>query len=295
MSRQPSGLQLWILAIRPKTLPAAAPPVLVGSAMAWLDRTFLLLPALAAFVCALLLQVAVNLANDYFDAKHEIDSEQRLGPLRVTQSGLIPAARVKGAMLLCLAAAGIIFLYLAWVGGPAILIVGFASLLAALAYSGGPYPLASNGLGEVFVFLFFGLVGVCTTYYIQAGQLGADVVIASVAPGLLITAILVVNNLRDIATDGPAGKNTLAVRLGPERTILLYRVLLGVSYIFPLILILRGRAGGMVLLVLASLPLARSLWREIGRVTGAGLNETLARTAKLSLLFNLLFSLGLVF
>ena len=204
-----SKFSLWVQAARPRTLPAAVAPVAVGSAVAFADGKFAFWPALACLVCAIVLQIAVNFANDYFDFKSNIDSEERLGPVRVTQSGLIPPLEVKRAMIFALVFAGLLFLYLVSVGGMWIIIIGGASILAALAYSGGPYPLASHGLGELFVFIFFGLVAVCGTYFIQAGELSLMAVFAAVPPGLLITAIMVVNNLRDRETDQKAGKNTV--------------------------------------------------------------------------------------
>lgn len=290
-----SKISLWWLAIRPKTLPAAAAPVAVGTAVALLDGVFAGVPAIAAFLGALLLQIAVNLANDYFDAKNSIDSEERLGPVRVTQSGLIPAGQVKGAMILTLVAAGLVFLCLTTVGGLAIFLVGVASVLAALAYSGGPYPLASHGLGELFVFIFFGLVAVCGTYWVQAVDLSWLVVVASFPPGLLVSAIMVVNNLRDRETDVKAGKNTLAVRIGRKNTILLYRLLVVVAYVVPLLFLLPGTgAGVLVLLPFITVPMAWSLCREIELITGSELNEMLARTAQLSIFFCLCFAAGLV-
>ena len=293
MTKNDSPLSLWWLAVRPRTLPAAAAPVAVGTAVAIADGVLAMGPALAAFLGALLLQIGVNLANDYFDAKNSIDSEERLGPVRVTQSGLIAPARVKAAMVLCLVLASLVFLYLTAVGGTALFLAGFASVLAALAYSGGPYPLASHGLGELFVFLFFGLVAVCGTYWVQALDLTSFVVAASLPPGFLVSAIMVVNNLRDRQTDAKAGKHTLAVRLGGSRTLLLYRLLLAISYAVPVCLMVGSATGISILLPFLTAPMAWSLGREIGTVTGSALNELLARTAKLSLAFCLLFSLGI--
>lgn len=292
VKQQDSQLSLWWLAIRPRTLPAAAAPVVVGTAVAVHDGVFVLLPALSAFFGALLLQIAVNLANDYFDAKNAIDSEARLGPVRVTQSGLIPPARVKGAMVFCLTLAVLVFSYLSTVGGVPILVVGIASVLAALAYSGGPYPLASHGLGEIFVFIFFGLVAVGGTYWVQAVSLSWLVVAASLPPGFLISAIMVVNNLRDRNTDAVAGKRTLAVRLGEEKTIRLYRGLLVLSYLVVLLLSALSY-GFTALLPLCTVKTARSLWGEIGMAKGAELNEVLAKTAKYSLFFSLLLAVGI--
>ena len=290
--QQPGPLSLWWLAIRPKTLPAAAAPVAVAAAAAIHDNLFAPVPVVAALLGAMLLQIAVNLANDYFDAKNDIDSEARLGPVRVTQSGLIPPSRVRAAMVGCLVLAGMVFFYLTVVGGLPILVVGVASVLAAVAYSGGPYPLASHGLGELFVFIFFGLVAVGGSYWVQALSLSWAVLAVSVPPGLLITAIMVVNNLRDRETDGPAGKNTLAVRLGEAGTIGLYRGLLGGAYLVAVVLAILVYSVA-TLLVLVTLPFGYRLWREIAAAKREQLNSTLAATARFSLLFSLLLAAGI--
>ena len=202
------------MAVRHKTLPAALAPVLVGIALALSDKVFALLPALAAMGGALLLQIGVNLANDYFDFKKGIDSVDRLGPIRVTQTGLISPKQVMVGIVVTFGCSLLVGFYLVMVGGWPILFAGTASILSALAYSGGPCPLASLGLGDLFVFVFFGLVAVCGTYYVQALTLTWLVMGAAVPVGFLITAILVVNNLRDIEGDAKTGKRTLAVRLG---------------------------------------------------------------------------------
>lgn len=288
-----SKIGLWLLAIRPKTLPAAVGPIAVGSAVAVADGKFSLLPAFCCLLGAVLLQIGVNLANDYFDCKNNIDSKERLGPVRVTQSGLISPIDVKRGMIVCLFLAAMVFLYLALVGGWPIVLIGTASVLAALAYSGGPYPLASHGLGELFVFIFFGLVAVGGTYLVQAGQLTWMVLLAAIPPGLLITAIMVVNNLRDIDTDRKAGKKTLAVILGRSRTIAEYKLLLILSYLVPLAMISAGIATVMILLPMLTLPLAWLTTKRISHEKGASLNDLLALTAKLSLLYSLLFAVGL--
>ncbi|MCP3888571.1 MAG: 1,4-dihydroxy-2-naphthoate polyprenyltransferase [Desulfobulbaceae bacterium] len=286
---------LWLMAIRPKTLPAAVGPVAVGSAVAYADGRFLLLPALGCLLGAMFLQIGVNLANDYFDFKNNIDSDERVGPVRVTQSGLISPVMVKQGMVLSLVLAGLIFIYLSIVGGVPIAVVGVTSILAALAYSGGPYPLASHGLGELFVFIFFGLVAVGGTYYIQAKELTPVVLLSAVPPGLLITAIMVINNLRDIDTDRKAGKNTLAVMLGRYRTIVEYKVLIVISYFIPVVMLVTGVAGAFILLPMSTLPLAWSLSIKVECDLGSNLNELLASTARLSLVYCLLFSFGLAY
>ena len=289
-----TGLSVWLLAIRPKTLPAAVGPVVVGTAAAVAHDVFQLFPALGCFVGAMLLQIGVNLANDYFDYKNSIDSEERLGPVRVTQSGLIPPAQVKLAMIITLLLAAFVFVYLSVVGGLPIVIIGVASVLAAIAYSGGPYPIASHGLGELFVFIFFGLIAVGGTYFVQAQNLPLFILISAVPPGLLITAIMVVNNFRDIDTDRKAGKNTLAVKLGRQRTILFFRVLVAGSYLVPGLLYILGQGTWLILLPCLTVPMAGNLWGQISALRGTSLNGLLAATAQLSLFHSLLFGAGIV-
>ena len=284
----------WLLAIRPRTLPAALAPVAVGSALAAADNAFRALPALGALAGALLLQIAVNLANDYFDYRKGVDTADRLGPVRVTQSGLIAPAAVRGAMLATLAAAGLIGLYLVRVGGWPIALIGIASLAGVLGYSGGPYPLASHGLGDLCVFLFFGPVAVLGTYYVQALSYSATALIMSLPPGFLITAVLVVNNLRDIATDRAAGKRTLAVMIGPAGSRGEYALLVALAYLVPLAAVSAGDHPVWILLPWLSLPLALRGIRLIYATRGRNLNEGLGRTAMLALVFSLLLAAGLL-
>lgn len=298
MSRVPSDttrpVKAWLLAARPKTLPAAVAPVTVGTAQAYADHGFALLPALAALSVALLLQIAVNLANDYFDFIKGIDTEDRLGPARVTQSGLIAPNRVKSAMFFILVLSLLPGIYLAVRSGWPVVIIGSASIIAALAYSGGPYPLASHALGDLFVFIFFGLVAVGGTYYVQALRLTPMVPVMGSMVGLMITAVLVVNNLRDIQTDQRAGKRSLAVILGTRGTKMEYRLLHAGAYLLPLFIWFSDLADGFILFPLLSLPWALSLNRAIWtNPAGANLNKTLAGTARLALLFSLLLSIGL--
>lgn len=288
-------LQNWMLATRPRTLPAAVAPVLVGTAMAIADKNFVLLPAAAALMVALLLQIGVNLANDYFDYVKGIDTRDRLGPPRVTQSGLIPAKQVKAGIMVSIILSVIPGLYLASFGGWPVILIGLFSFGAALAYSGGPFPLASHGLGDLFVFIFFGLVAVCGTYYVQALHLTPLVWLMGAIQGLLITAILVVNNLRDIQTDRRSGKRTLAVMIGERGSRIEYLLLLSTAYAIPFILWLRGRSSAWVILPVFSLPLAISLTRLIWKSAGGPvLNQALASTAKLALIYSLLLSIGLI-
>jgi 1,4-dihydroxy-2-naphthoate polyprenyltransferase len=290
-----SGLGVWLIAIRPRTLPAAASPVLVGTAAAAADHGMRVLPALAAFAGALLLQIGVNLANDYFDGLKGVDTTERTGPLRVTQSGLIPPSEVRTGMILSFLLAACAGAYLALSSGWFVIVLGGASILAALLYSGGPFPLASHGLGDFFAFLFFGPVAVCGTYYVQTLRLTSGSVLLSLPVGFLVASILVVNNLRDIPTDLKVGKRTLAVILGPRGTRLEYRCLLILSYAAPLILWILGEIPPWGLFPLLSIASAFRLDRSIGLLSGSGLNRALADTARLTLVYSLLLSVGLIF
>lgn len=285
----------WVMAARPRTLPAAVAPVLVGMALAQADGAFSLLPALAALAAALLIQIGTNLANDYYDFVKGADIAGRKGPTRVAHSGLIKLSALRRGTVLVFVAASLVGLYLVAVGGWPILVIGVASLGSALAYTGGPYPLGYHGLGDLFVFLFFGLAAVCGTYYVQALTISAKAILAAVPVGTLTTAILVVNNLRDIETDREAGKRTLAVMLGPGGTRLEYVLLLAVAYAVPVLFWLAGWSSRRVLLPWATLPLALGLTRTIYQTTeGRALNQALAGTANLDLGFALLLALGLM-
>jgi 1,4-dihydroxy-2-naphthoate octaprenyltransferase len=294
-SEDKSKMGAWILATRPRTLPAAIAPVMLGSATAVADKNFVWLPAVAALMVALLLQIGVNLANDYFDYLKGIDTQDRLGPARVTQSGLIPEKEVKAGMILTIILSLLPGIYLLTVGGLPVLIIGLACICVALAYSGGPFPLASHGLGDLFVFIFFGLVAVCGTYYVQALHLTPRVWLMGVIEGLLITAILVVNNLRDIQSDRQTGKRTLAVIIGNRRSRIEYVLLIAGAYVIPIILWLGGRMSAWVLLPLISLPAALSLMRLVWKNPADPiLNQALAKTAKLALIYSILLSIGLI-
>lgn len=225
----------WLLAARPRTLPAAAAPVAVGTAVAFREGSFQLLPALAALAGALLIQVATNLANDYFDFLKGADTGERVGPTRVTQAGLLEPRQVRNGMLLVLALALAVGSYLVSVAGLPIVVIGLASLVCAVAYTGGPFPLAYHGLGDVFVFVFFGLVAVTGTTYVQSLAFSWEALWAGVGIGAVSTAILVVNNLRDIPTDARTGKRTLAVRLGVTGTRVEYSALWMLAAAVPVV------------------------------------------------------------
>ena len=290
----PSRSKAWLVAIRPATLPAAVGPVLVGLAVAISLGVFEPLPAVAALAVALLLQIASNVGNDLSDFRAGVDTEERLGPPRAAASGLLGERELLAGLAVIVVLAGLVGLYLVSVGGLVILVLGIAAVVSAVAYSGGPWPYGYHGLGEVFVFAFFGLVAVAGTTYLQTLTWEPLAFVAAIPVGALITAILVINNLRDIDTDEKTGKRTLAVMLGERGAMAEYDLLMGVAYAVPVALLISGDATWTVLLPLASLPLTLALFR----VVHAGgdprrLNPVLRETARLSLLFCVLFAVGL--
>ncbi len=289
-SVRPGGLRAWLVAARLPTLPAAVVPVVVGTATALDQGRFKLLPFFAALAAALLIQVGTNLANDYFDYRKGADTSARLGPMRVTQSGLIAPEAVRNGMILVFALAALIGLYLVSVGGWPILLIGLASIATGILYTGGPWPLGYHGLGDLFVFVFFGVVAVVGTCYLHTGALSVAALINSVPVGFLVTAILVVNNLRDVETDRAAGKRTLAVMIGRTGTRVEYALLLAGAYLVPLFTWLAGVAGSWFWLPWVSLPLAIPLLLSVFRREGPALNASLRDTARLHLIFGVLFA-----
>lgn len=287
--------RIWLLAARPKTLPAAFAPVFVGTTLAIRDETFLFWPALAAMFCALLLQIGANFANDYFDHRKGADTPDRQGPIRITAAGIVTPDQMRNATAIVLGIATLLGVYLVFVGGWPILAVGVAALLAALTYTGGPFPYGYAGLGDVFVFIFFGLVAVNGTYFLQSGAISDLSILIGICMGALATAILVVNNIRDIETDRRAGKRTLAVILGPRAMQIEYMALMLIAYLGAILL--WQMAGGSIylLLPLISMPLALRHIQEIwGGTRGRRLNDTLAGTARVGLFYSLLLSAGLL-
>jgi 1,4-dihydroxy-2-naphthoate octaprenyltransferase len=290
-------MRIWLMAARPRTLPAAIAPVLVGTAAAvqWVGH----LPRVGAFLAALVgsifIQIGTNLANDYSDAIRGADTADRLGPVRVTSAGLVTPQRVMRATWIAFAVAVACGIYLASVAGPVILLIGVVSIAAGVLYTGGPRPYGYAGLGEVFVFLFFGLVAVNGSYYVQVKKLEALPLGLSVAVGFLATAILVVNNVRDLETDRRAGKMTLAVRIGRANAVMLYRFLmLGAFAILPISL-LAGEASALPLIGLLALPLAFGPMRAMtNRTDGPALNDALAATGAVLAVYSLLVSAGLL-
>ena len=290
-----SPLRLWALAARPRTLPAAVAPVLVGTALAIVDDEFKALAFLAALIGSIFIQIGTNLSNDYSDARRGADTEDRLGPVRVTAGGLMPPRRVLIGTYVAFGIAVLAGLYLAAITGPELILVGVASIAAGVLYTGGPKPYGYEGLGELFVFLFFGVVAVVGSYYVQAQELPWEAFALSIPVGLLASAILVVNNVRDADTDRRAGKRTLAVRLGRARARQLFAAMLAVSYLTVIAIPLAGGLSWWVALPLLSLPLVPSLWKTVAeRTDGPSLNGALADTGRLLGLFSLLLAAGIL-
>lgn len=284
--------KLWVLASRPKTLTAAFAPVAVGTAVAAWHGGFRALPAFMAMVGAFLIQIGTNFANDYYDFKKGADTEERLGPTRVTQAGLIAPDQVKRAMIATFALAVVSGVYLVTIGGWPILVIGLLSVACGIAYTGGPYPLGYNGLGDVFVFVFFGIVAVVGTTYVQTLTWEPLALVASLPIGALCTNILVVNNLRDADTDVKAGKRTVAVRFGKGFVRAEYIVMLGLAVASTVVLCLwtQSPTPGIPLL---TLPIAVRLTKSVFRDSGRVLNTTLENTAKLLAIFGVLSAVGI--
>ncbi len=288
---RPGTVKVWMLAARPPTLWAAVVPGVVGTALAVADGDFRLPVLLMALAAALLLQVGTNFANDVFDFERGADTGERLGPPRVTQSGLLTPSDVRRGMAAAFGGAVLLGLGLTYYGGWPIIAIGVLSIVAGIIYTGGPWPTGYHGLGDAFVFCFFGLVAVGGTYYLHTDTLRWAAIAAAVPVGLLITAILVVNNLRDRETDARSGKRTLAVRLGDRVTRLQYAALVGGSYIA--IVAMAAVLSWWLLLPLLSLPFAARVTMPVLRGAMAGdLNLALKRTAQLQLIFGLLLAAG---
>ena len=288
-----SHLRLWLLAARPRTLPAAVAPVLVGTALAGSEDEFRALPFVAALIGSVFIQIGTNLSNDYSDARRGADTDDRLGPVRVTAGGLMPPRRVLVGTYVAFGVAVAAGLYLAAVAGWELLVVGAASILAGVLYTGGPRPYGYEGLGELFVFLFFGIVAVVGSYFVQTEELRWEAFALAVPVGLLASAILVVNNVRDIDTDRRAGKRTLAVKLGRERARVLFAAMVIVSFIVPPLLV--PALSPWVLLTLAALPLVPPLLRTVAtRTDGPALNGALAGTGRLLAIYSVLLAVGVL-
>lgn len=288
-----STIKLWLLALRPKTLPASIIPVVLASALAAADDVFEPLRAAVALVCAILIQIATNFINEIYDFRKGADTAERVGPTRAVAAGLIGERQMMIASAVVMLITFILGLYLVAVAGMGILLIGLVSLFFAWGYTGGPFPLAYRGLGDIFVFVFFGLVAVCGTYYVQALHVPPQAVLLSFIPGALSANILGVNNIRDIRTDALVGKRTLAVRIGRIPAIYLYCLLTVIAFTVPILFVLWLGYPVQVLLPLLTFPLAAKLCRDIRRKDGAALNGVLAGTAGLLVAFGTLLTVGL--
>lgn len=292
---RPGSVGAWVLAARPKTLAAGVVPVVVGTALAFGAGVGRILPAVAALASALLIQIGTNFTNDYYDFKKGADTEDRLGPTRAAQSGLLTPRAVFTGAIVTFALAFAIGMYLVAIAGWPIFVVGVLSLLFGYAYTGGPYPLGYNGLGDIFVLIFFGFVAVAGTWYVQALTLTPASLIAGIPVGALATALLAVNNVRDVEGDTRAGKRTLVVRFGVGFGRAEFAGLYLLAYATPIVLFALGMAKWPVLIPLVSLPLAIGPVRLVLTQSGAVLNKALGGTARVVFLFGVLFAVGLFF
>jgi 1,4-dihydroxy-2-naphthoate octaprenyltransferase len=293
LSIRPGSPRAWLAATRPATLAVGAAPVLVGTSVASTIARPHLGAAVAALAGALLIQIGTNLANDAWDSEKGADTADRLGPVRVTQAGLLSARQVRSAMSVCFALATAVGLYLTRLGGPAVVAIGLVSIASGIAYTAGPWPLGYVGLGDVFVFAFFGPVAVCGTVLVEIGRVPWLAIVASVPLGALATAVLVVNNVRDVSTDRFARKRTLVVRFGRRFGVVEYALLLAVAFAAPLLIFANGRSAALLPLLIA--PAGFALLRTLARShDGPVLNRCLANTARLMLAFSVLQALGFV-
>ena len=292
---RPSSVRIWMMAARPRTLPAAVAPVLVGTALAGSQGVFSVLVFIATLIGATFIQVGTNLSNDYSDARRGADTDDRLGPVRVTAGGLVPPRQVLIATWVSFAIAALVGIYLISVAGWEVLAIGAASILAGVGYTGGPRPYGYEGLGELFVFAFFGIVAVAGSYYVQTERVVWEAFALAVPVGLLAAAILVVNNTRDLETDRRAGKRTLAVKFGPSGARYLYAAMVYGAFLSVLIIWLAGSLTAWILLPLATLVPAIALVRTVrSHSDGPTLNGALAKAGMLQLAFCALLSLGLL-
>lgn len=291
----PNPVRIWVMAARPRTLPLGVAPVLVGTALAGYFHTFHPLRFVAALLGSVFIQIGANLSNDYSDAHRGADTEDRLGPVRVTAGGLVPPRQVLIATYVTFGLAVLCGVYLIAVAGWQLLLIGVASIIAGVLYTGGPRPYGYEGLGEVFVFLFFGVAAVAGSYFAQVRDFSWESLVLSAPIGLIAAAVLVVNNTRDIDTDRRAGKRTLAVRLGRERSRRMYAAMVLIAYPVALIPWVFGPLTAWLLLPFLTLPLAFAVVRIVATHSdGPSLNRALAKTGQLQLLFCVLLSAGLL-
>jgi 1,4-dihydroxy-2-naphthoate octaprenyltransferase len=293
-TKAPSFYKKWWLAIRPRTLPASIAGVVMGIAMAIHDGVFRPLPALAALGVGVLLQIASNLANDVFDFEKGTDTDERLGPTRVTQAGMLTPRQVKTGLGVVIGLAVLLGLYLTWAAGWQVIVIGLSAIAAAILYTGGPFPLGYYGLGDLFVFLFFGLAAVAGTYFVQARTVSAASWWMAVPVGLLVVNLLVVNNLRDIPTDRKAGKFTMALLLGVTGSRVEYVLMQVLAFGMIPALAYKGFIPWWGMLAWLAIPLAVKASQIVWREQGKKLNPALGRTSQLAMVYSLLFLLGIL-
>ncbi|MGB5105690.1 MAG: 1,4-dihydroxy-2-naphthoate polyprenyltransferase [Candidatus Zixiibacteriota bacterium] len=287
-----SRWQIWALAARPKTLWAAIGPVIIGAAIALDDGAFHAMSFAAALLGAVLIQIGTNFANDLFDFTKKTDTAERVGPLRVTQAGLVSPNQMRNATIITFGIAFLIGTYLVYRGGLPIVAIGLLSILFGVLYTAGPYPLGYNGLGDIFVFIFFGPVAVGGTYFVMAQNITASALLAGISPGLLSAAILAVNNTRDIETDAAAGKKTLAVRFGRRFSEIEFIVLVSAAGAFPVVYYIATRSHPYAAISSLAIIPAVFVARQLIAQRGAALNSALASTGKILALYSVLFAVG---
>jgi 1,4-dihydroxy-2-naphthoate octaprenyltransferase len=284
----------WIVALRLKTLPASVSPVLIASAYAYSLGKFNGLAFVVILFCASSIQIITNFINEIYDFKSGADGENRLGSVRGVAAGKISVRTMWAVSISLIVITFLAGLYLVSISDYYILLVGVASLFFSWAYTGGPYPLAYKGLGDIFVLVFFGIVAVCGTFYIYTGYVSAFMFIASFVPGILSSNILAANNIRDIATDKVANKITLAVRLGEKNSIALYTILMFLVYVIQFYLYLMS-GNGLILITFLTLPLALVLSKKIIKAKGREYNAVLALSGLLMMLDSILLSISLLY
>lgn len=292
---KPTSFRIWIDAARPKTLAAAFVPVFIGAAIAFADQEFSFHPSVLALICAFLIQIGTNFANDYFDHKNGADTDERVGFVRATAAGFVPPKTMLKATIATMLAAFLVGLYLVYITNWIVLVIGLLSLLFGILYTGGPYPLGYNGLGDVFVFIFFGIVAVMTTYYVNTLTWSIDTFWASLAVGALCTNILVVNNLRDVEQDAKVGKRTIGVLFGENTLKYEYTLMLLLAFAIPPHFYFQLNYSAWIFLPFITIPLAikstRTIWVETIK---KNLNAELENTARLMAIFGILFTVGII-
>lgn len=286
-------IKIWLASTRPRTLPAASAPVIMGLALAFYDVRISVLIAVFTLISALLIQIGTNLANDYFDFIKGTDTDKRVGPVRLIQAKMIKKNEMLAAFIITFAIAIFFGVFLVMRGGYPVLIIGFFAVLFGILYTAGPAPLGYIGLGDIFVFIFFGLISVVGTYYLQALRVNYVVFIASIAPGLLSTAILTANNIRDIKTDSQSGKKTLIVRFGYNFGIFEYLFCVIAAHLIPIVLVLITRSHYFSLIsVLAIILAIKPVKLILSKSDPKSLIPVLGATSQMLLIFSVLFSIG---